>query len=1112
MSLESVFKLSLIMNLIDNLTEPMSRVSSAAGGSISKLQSMEQTLGGMTKGGAVMAGVGMQITDAALAPVEATFETRRALGELSSLGVKDLGALEDAARSFSDQWAGTSKADFISAAYDIKSGIASLSDEGVAQYTELAGVTAKATKSTIGQMTDLFATGYGIYKDFYGDLSDMEFGEMFSAGIATSVKQFKTDGSQMAGAIKTLGASATTAQVPLEEQLSVLGMLQATMSGAEAGTKYKAFLRSATKGGEALGLSFTDANNQLLSMPEILEQLRGKFGETMDAAEKMELQKAFGDTEAVALIDLMYNKTGDLQDNILSLYDSMGGGIGVATEMATAINETEPEKFQRLQQQIHNVTEDLGNSLLPTVNTVMGKVGEFIAKGAEWVQSHQELVRVIMLVVLCLGGFLTVAGSVIAVVGGVGLVFTKTAGFVTGFIGTIKKLPGMLDTVRIYGMYAGDGIKKGFSYIKSAGAGAINGIKNVALSMANMAKTAAISGVNALKSMATGLVGMAKQAIATASTALGPLISSVWSFTAALLANPITWVVIAIVGLIAGLVLLYNKCEWFRNLVDGIISGIKEKLGAAFAFVKNIFGAIGNVIGKVMGAAKATVEEKLGNMKRAYEEHGGGIKGVAAAAVEGVKGYYTAGFTFLDNLTGGKLSAITSKVSAKFDEIKNTVSEKMSAVKQHFSDRLSDMKSAYEEHGGGLKGAAAAALEGVRGAYQDGFNAIDNLTGGKLSAITSKVSAKFDEIKNTVSEKMSAVKQHFSDRLSDMKSAYEEHGGGLKGAAAAALEGVRGAYEDKFNAIDNLTGGKLSAITSKVSEKFSEIKNTVSSAMEGAKQYAASKLEGMRAAYEQQGGGMRGAMAATMTGIRSVAQDGFNFVDNLTGGKLSAIREKFSQGIQNVKNVITGAFSWFRQSGAKILTTFTEGIKSAISAPINAVKGALQKIRNMLPFSDAKTGPLSTLTLSGHRTMTTYATGLQQAATAPAEAVEGSLSRVNAQLNPAIPNGPEIPAPPKGPTPTPMPLPAPLPVYSEEPETVGIAATRAPVRTIERREVSKEKETNTTTSEKDTGVNINEFHLTVDFSKMKELPMLLKFLREIEDYANANGLATQGEG
>ena len=43
--------------------------------------------------------------------------------------------------------------------------------------------------------------------------------------------------------------------------------------------------------------------------------------------------------------------------------------------------------------------------------------------------------------------------------------------------------------------------------------------------------------------------------------ALTPLISSVWSFTAALLANPVTWIVIGIVALIAALVLLYNKCE-----------------------------------------------------------------------------------------------------------------------------------------------------------------------------------------------------------------------------------------------------------------------------------------------------------------------------------------------------------------------------------------------------------------------------------------------------------------------------------------------------------------------------------------------------------------------
>ena len=548
------------MNMVDNLSGPMASIASRVGADVSKMDALGATFGNVAKSGAVMQEMGSQITGAVLAPVEATFETRRAIGELASLGVKDLEAVENAARNFSDQWAGTTKADFISAAYDIKSGIASLSDEGVAQFTELSGLTAKATKSTIGEMTSLFATGYGIYKGYYDDLTDLEFGEMFSAGIARSVQQFKTDGSQMASAIQTLGASATTSNVPLEEQLSILGMLQATMSGSEAGTKYKAFLRSATKGGEALGLSFTDANNQLLSMPEILDLLRGKFGETMDAAEKMELQKAFGDTEAVALIDLLYNKTDDLQGNILDMYDALGSGTGVATEMANAINETEPERFERLTQRIQNVKESIGNSLLPTINDLMSAGETVLTKVGSWIEENQELVKVIMLVVLAIGGFLTIAGTVAAVVGGVGLVITKA--------------------------------------------------------------------VSAFKILKAGF-GIAR-------AALSPLIGSVWSFTAALLANPVTWVVIGIVALIAAIVLLYNKCEWFRNLVNNILNFFREKLGAAFETAKAIFSGIGNVIGSVMGAARDTVAEKLDNMRNAYESHGGGIRGAAAAAIEGV--------------------------------------------------------------------------------------------------------------------------------------------------------------------------------------------------------------------------------------------------------------------------------------------------------------------------------------------------------------------------------------------------------------------------------------------------------------------------------------------
>lgn len=633
MSLESVFRLSLIMNMVDNITGPIGRISSSVNGGVSRLQKLESAFGGMVKTGAVMTELGSSIAGAALAPVEATFETRRALGELASLGVKDLEAVEDAARSFSDQWAGTSKADFISASYDIKSGIASLTDEGVADFTTLAALTGKATKSTVGEMTSLFATGYGIYKGFYDDLTDLEFGEMFSAGISKSVQQFKTTGSEMAAAIESLGASATNAKVPLEEQLSVLGMLQATMSGSEAGTKYAAFIQSAAKGGEELGLAFVDANNQIKSLPEILDLLRGKYGDTIDAIEKQEIATAFGTDEAVDLIDLLYSKTGELQDNVLSLYDAMGQGTAVASEMASAMNETEPEKFERLQQQLHNVAEAAGSTLLPVVNDLMEGAAGVIQKGAEWVENHQNLVRIILLAALTLGGFLAVAGTCIAVVGGVGIVFTKTAGLVKGFIGVIRGLPDLFETIALYGMEAGDAIRNGFNRIRTAGSTAVTAVKNVTLRIAGMAKTAVISGVTALKNMALGLVSMARQAVVTAVTAMPGLIASVWSFTAALLANPITWVVVGIVALIAALILLWQNLDSVTAFLQNAWDTACSKITAGLEWLKQGFQSIMDWIGeKIAWFGEAG--------RRLVTTFVDGIKSVAMAPINAVKGIF----------------------------------------------------------------------------------------------------------------------------------------------------------------------------------------------------------------------------------------------------------------------------------------------------------------------------------------------------------------------------------------------------------------------------------------------------------------------------------------
>ena len=760
MSLESVFKLSVIMNLVDNLTKPMSGAVSTASSAASKLESVGKTFGTVAKAGAVMQSMGAQIVDAVMSPVEATFETRRALGELASLGIEDLDTLESAARSFSDQWAGTTKADFITAAYDIKSGIASLSDEGVAEYTSLAGLTAKATKSTIGEMTDLFATGYGIYKGFYGDLSDIEFGEMFSAGIGRAVQAYKTNGSEMASAIRTLGGSATTAQVPLEEQLSVLGMLQATMSGSEAGTKYKAFLRSATKGGEALGLSFTDANNQLLSMPEILDTLRGKFGDTMDAAEKMELQKAFGDTEAVALIDLLYSKTGELQDGILDMYDALGSGTGVATEMANAINETEPERYERLQQRIQNVKESIGTALLPTVNTLLEKGEKVLSTVGQWIEKNQGLVRVIMLVVLGLGGFLAVGGTVLALVGGVGLVVTKA--------------------VSAFNM-----LRTGFSLVK---------------------------------------------------VALSPLITTVWSFTAALLANPVTWIVIGIVALAAALVLLYKKCEGFRNIVNKAIAGVVtiaqkawSKISAPFikawnvikgiwekvtGFFKGIFGGIGDDSSLSGAGSKIT-----GVFGKAWS----GVKGFFSGAASKISGWFSGitlpsgeslsefASTAWSNITGF-FSGAASKISGWFEGINLPSAEDISNfASTAWSNITGFFEGAATKISGWFEGINLPTAEDISNFASTAWT---NITTA-LSGAGEKISGFFDGI--NISEKVEAASSWAAGAWQDIKDAFSADG--------SVSQWFQTTFSDVGTTISNAVGD----VASWASEAWEGVKSAASS-------------------------------------------------------------------------------------------------------------------------------------------------------------------------------------------------------------------------------------------------------------------------------------------
>ena len=239
--------------------------------------------------------------------------------------------------------------------------------------------------------------------------------------------------------------------------------------------------------------------------------------------------------------------------------------------------------------------------------------------------------------------------------------------------------------------------------------------------------------------------------------------------------------------------------DFIDNLTGGKLSAIGEKFRnsrvgqiwtSAMDTVKNA-----TTIG--MDALKTTAQEKLSAVRTAYEENGGGIKGVVAATMTGIQEASTFGLDFIDNLTGGKLSAIGEKFrnsrvgqiwTSAMDTVKNTTALGMEALKTTAQEKLDAVRSAYEENGGGLKGIVAATMTGIQEANSFGLDFVDTLTDGKLSSIAERFQSK-----------MNAAKTAVTDTLDNIKSAFSEKIEAARSAVAQGIENIKNCFKFEWS-------------------------------------------------------------------------------------------------------------------------------------------------------------------------------------------------------------------------------------------------------------------------------------------------------------------------
>lgn len=397
-------KLMMQVALVDQVTKPLAGIN-AQMDKVSKAG--RQGWSSMAMGATTVAAGGMAI-QSALGPA---IEMDRALGEVASLDVqKDvLGALGREALALSVKY-GESATEIVRSSYDIQSAIAGLEGNELPAFTRASTTLAKATKADTATITNYMGTMYGIFEQQAKMMGKANWVEDLAGKTATAVQMFKTTGQGMADAFQGVQSTATSLGVSMDEQFAVLGMLQSSMGGAVAGTAYKSFLSAIPKAGKGLGLSFYDATGAMLPMVEILDQIKGKFGETLDGIDIGKIQAAFGETATPVILNLL-EKTDQLKGNINALANTHG--MGKAEQMAAAMTD----QWQRVEQAWFAIRAAAFGVVLPAINAVVGAFADGANDVLRWTHLFPNLTKLISYAALAIVGLSMVTGTWMLVAG-----------------------------------------------------------------------------------------------------------------------------------------------------------------------------------------------------------------------------------------------------------------------------------------------------------------------------------------------------------------------------------------------------------------------------------------------------------------------------------------------------------------------------------------------------------------------------------------------------------------------------------------------------------------------------------------------------------------------
>lgn len=849
--------------------------------------------------------------------------------------------------------------------------------DGIAGIMNLAAASGEELASVSDIVTDAL-TAFGLKASDSAQFADV---------LAVASSKSNTNVSLLGESFKNVAATAGAMGYSMQDTTTALGLMaNAGIKGSDAGTSLRGVMTRLAKptaevkqAMTALGISAVNTDGSMKPLSTLIPELQTAFSSLTDSEKGQYATMIAGKNALSGFLSIVNSSP----DDFYSLSDAINNSEGAAQSMADTMNDTVSGKLTLLKSQFEGVKIAIFDAL-----------GSSQFKGV--LQSMSDglgaLTPSISGVTVAIGNGLFYAIQGIYNIGMTVFTAVKTA--VENNQPAIERLHTAFDNVKnsIINAFSGNGtaliqtlanviiptLCNSLSLVLNIASGVISVASTLSPVIAGIAGAVtaykiAVTAANVVEGIRNGLIAFSAVMTGTQAAAFAPLttatiaqiaatsalnvVTGVFGAIMTFVTSPIGLVVIAIGAVIAIGVALYKHWDTVKQWAGNLWNGIKNIFNGIKNTISNAWNGVKETASNVWGAVKDIVSEKLNNIKTAYQEHGGGIKGAAAGAMEAVKGYYTAGYTFINNLTGGKLGQVVDSVKTKLSPMVNAVKEKLSGVKDAFGSAFSN------------------AFEFVKNSYNE----------GALKPVVDKVVSAFSAVKTTIAEKFTGIKDAIGEKL----TAVGDAASGVKDKIAAKFTTVKDAVVEKFNSIkagvavalapiidvvSNIVGGIQSVITTivegirtHIGNTAEAVRTTITNIIEGIKLNFQNFFTSIRTVFEN----IKAAVSGIFEGIKTVVSGVFQTIvgiftlnlDTIKGGVqnvitgITAIIDGAKQVVINVWNAITSAATLAFNNIRTVVTNVIEGIKTVIQSIKDTFSNVFNSVKNIVSnvFNSIKT-------------------------------------------------------------------------------------------------------------------------------------------------------------